>query len=209
MVKGRPPIGSYNSKITAELEFKACNFRECLENWFQNNSRDFPWRHSKNPFHLLVAEILLRKTQAKRVEFIFNKFCASYKNPFDVTKEAPELLYILLDKLGLRKRGDWIIEICNRLVKQYNGELPLDYNELLKLKGVGPYSASMVLLALNHNAPPPIDNNIARLISRVFCLKLVGDNRREKEIGEVLKVVFMKGEPRLIVYAMLDLTCPQ
>jgi A/G-specific adenine glycosylase len=188
------------------LESKASIFRDRLENWYHKNHRDFSWRHSRNPFHLLVAEFLLRKTQAERVEPFFVKFCAKYKKPQDVLIENPESLFEQLGNLGLRKRVIWLIEVSQQLVEDYEGEIPLNFKEILRLKGVGPYTASMVLIALDKTALPPIDNNIARLISRVFGIERVGDTRREKEIEMVLHIIFRSGEPRVITFSMLDFT---
>lgn len=180
-------------------------FRGKLEKWFSSNGRAFPWRESQNLFHLLVAELLLRKTQADRVLPVFNEFQAKYQKPSDVLDARPESLMELLGKLGLKRRVQWLTDLCNQLVEQHGGEIPGDYKELCRMKGIGPYTASILLCLGRGETRPPIDNNIARLVSRVFDVERVGDTRREKHIGRVLEEVFHQGNPRQITLAMLDL----
>lgn len=180
-------------------------FSSRLEEWSLNNNRAFPWRESQNLFHLLVAEILLRKTQAARVLPVFNEFQARYQGPSDVLDEQPEFLMELLGSLGLKHRVQWLIELCSQLVEEYGGTVPSDYANLLEIKGIGPYTASMLLCLGNIEALPPVDNNIARLVSRVFDVQRVGDTRREKHVILVLQVAFHHGNPRRTTLAMLDL----
>lgn len=190
---------------TKTQEEKARIFSARLEKWFRSNGRDFPWRESQNLFHLLVAELLLRKTQADRVLPVYNEFTARYRKPSDVLNARPEYLRELLCGLGLRQRVQWLVGLCKQLVEQHNGDVPSDYGELCRMKGIGPYTANMVLCLGRGETRPAIDNNIARLVSRVFDVKRAGDTRREKHIGQVLENVFHQGNPRLITLAMLDL----
>ncbi len=192
------------AEVDVGCETKAREFRAVLEDWFPKNARTFPWRKCQNFFHLLVAELLLRKTQAERVAPIFRDFCERYKDPRDVLAASPETLLELLGELGLKQRVHWLIELSKQLVEQYGGKIPKDYERLCRLKGIGPYTANMVLCLGRAKAHPPVDNNIARLVSRVFNVKRVGDTRREKHVQAILQEVFREGDPRQVTLAMLD-----
>lgn len=112
-------------------------FRKQLLSWFETNGRPFAWRQSRNPFHILVAEFLLRKTQAERVALVFDDFCRKYQKPQDVLKTKPVELDESLGGLGLRKRLKWLRETCELLVKNYQGEVPNNYRDLFELRGGG------------------------------------------------------------------------
>ena len=186
------------------VSHKSIVFKETLLSWFKTNGRSFSWRQSTNPFHVLVAELLLRKTQANRVAVVFANFCKKYQRPEDVLNAVPVELEEYLEVLGLRQRIGWLREICEQLVNVYQGKVPHEYEALCELKGVGPYTANMVLCLGYGQDCIPIDNNVARLISRVFGVKRFGDTRREREVEAVLAGIKSLASAKDIALAMLD-----
>jgi len=181
-------------------------FKEQLLSWFKMNGRPFNWRQSQNPFHILVAELLLRKTQADRVAEVFDEFCRKYQKPQDVLKTEPLELDRSLSSLGLRRRIGWLRETCKQLVNDYQGTVPDTYEKLCALKGVGPYTANMVLCLGYGRDCIPVDNNVARVISRVFRVKRFRDTRKEREVEAVLDNIKSLDTSRDITLAMLDLS---
>lgn len=181
-------------------------FKEQLLSWFKMNGRPFTWRQSQNPFHILVAELLLRKTQADRVVKVFDEFCKKYQKPQDVLKTESLELDRSLGHLGLRQRIGWLRETCKQLVNDYQGAVPDTYEKLCALKGVGPYTANMVLCLGYGQDCIPVDNNVARVVSRVFRVKRFGDTRREREVEAILDGIKSLDTSRDIALAMLDLS---
>jgi len=180
------------------------SFREKLLSWYKKNGRSFSWRHTKNPFHILVAEFLLRKTQADRVAIVYDNFCSKYQKPQDMLEANPIEIEENLKGLGLQQRIRWLLETCEQLVKYYQGRVPSTYESLCELKGVGSYTANMILCLGYGQDCIPIDNNVARLVSRVFGVKRQGDTRKEREVESALTEIKTNGKSKDISLAMLD-----
>jgi A/G-specific DNA glycosylase len=194
------------AKNESKLKIKETEqFKNILLLWFEGNARSFPWRISDNKFHLLVAEVLLRKTQANTVLSTYNWFCDHYRKPEDVLNADSVCLEGELGKLGLKQRIQWLRNICDTLVHEFDGEIPDSYDKLLHLKGIGQYTAKMVLCIGYGKDCIPIDNNIARLISRVFNVKRMGDTRREYQIETIINKMEEFKDSRNLTLAMLDL----
>lgn len=179
-------------------------FADALSQWFDRHGRAFPWRQSDNPFLVLVAELLLRKTQAQRVQAVYSDFCMRFSAPEQVLATDRKVLSSMLDVLGLAKRTDWLLDLCAQLVANHEGTVPSSYRALLKLKGVGPYTANMVLCVCFGKRTIPVDNNVARLVSRVFGVPRSGDTRREKAVETILSQLPEHTEPKVLAFGMLD-----
>lgn len=178
---------------------------DILEGWYERHGRLFPWRTTKNAFQVLVAELLLRKTQAERVRPVYEQICQQVRGAADVLGLGREMLEKLLEPLGLKTRIEWLIGLSAEIVAKHQGQVPLTYEQLVALKGVGPYTANMILCVACDQDTAPVDNNIARLVCRVFGIPRVGDTRREKEVERIVKDVIRMRRAKTIIFAMLDL----
>jgi A/G-specific adenine glycosylase len=185
-------------------ERKLYTFASTLAEWSAANGRSFPWRTATNPFHLLMAELLLRKTQAERVEPIYTELTARFSTPDEVLRVNKGELLAMLSPLGLTRRVAYLLDLCGQLVGRHEGIVPREYTDLRQLKGVGPYTANMVLCVSYEQPTLPVDNNIARLVSRVFGLARRGDTRREVDVERTLANVSFYGGLKRLTFAMLD-----
>ena len=113
--------------------------------WFRGNGRAFPWRDTTNPFHVLVAEVLLRQTQAWRVAGPYLQLIDMYPDPQSLADADVESLRKWFRPLGLVKRADRLIECARILVRKYGGQVPQGLQELEALPGIGRYSARAIL----------------------------------------------------------------
>jgi len=137
--------------------------------WWRKNKRDFPWRHTKEPYAVLIAEMLLRKTTAVQVKEMYSSFIEKYPNPEALSKADKSHLEKLLLPLGMEhKRAELFIKIGKILVDRFNGLVPTDKEDLLELPGVGPYAANAVLSFSYNQNEPMVDTNFIRVIERVF-----------------------------------------
>lgn len=147
-------------------------FRNYILKWFKKNKRDYPWRETDDPFRLLIAEIMLRRTNADQVKNVyielFNKYPDSYSISKADTKDIEEILY----PLGLRWRVPSIISVAQQIQEKFNGKVPHIRNELIKLPGVGDYVAGAVLSMAFNEKEWIVDSNIVRLFKRYFGFKL-------------------------------------
>ena len=155
--------------IKASLKRK---FGEKLAAWWKINKRWYPWRETKDPFRLLIAELLLRKTSAAQVEKIYEPFLKKYPNAKNLSKASYEELATFLNPLGIEyKRADLLIRLSSEIVSKYNNIVPREREVLLTLPAVGPYAANAVLSLIHGEDVPMVDTNFIRIIERVFGYK--------------------------------------
>jgi A/G-specific adenine glycosylase len=136
--------------------------------WFRSYGRTFPWRSTSNSFHILIAEVLLRQTQANRVVEPYLELIERYPNPQTLAEADTMELRKWFRPLGLVKRADFLVQCAQILIKDYEGQVPGNLKVLESLPGLGKYSARAIL-CLGFNKPiPMIDEGGGRVLRRVF-----------------------------------------
>jgi A/G-specific adenine glycosylase len=178
---------------------------ERLRDWDFQYRRIFPWRMAKNPFHLMMAELMLRRTQARQVVAIYNVFVTKYADAQALANAPEGEVKQVLFSLGLAWRVPAFQQIAQRLVEEYNGQVPASYEALIALPGVGDYVASAVCCFAFGQAIPIIDTNTVRIAGRLFGLPTHAESRRRKPIRTVLERLLDREHPRQYNFAMLDL----
>lgn len=142
-----------------------------LLDWWEKNKRHFPWRRRKQPYAVLVAEMLLRKTTAKQVEKMYRSFLKKYPTPKALSEADENDLNKILTPLGMEhRRASLFIKFGRAVTEDYNGKIPSSDKELLKLPGVGLYATNAVLSFSHNKNVPMVDTNFIRVIERVFDL---------------------------------------
>ena len=149
---------------------------EALEEFYEKRGRKFPWRSERDPFKLLVAEVLLQKTPAERCVEVYEEILKKYPSCEALASASDEELKSLFSRLGLFKRGKWLKEACSFALREFGGVIPSDEAELKKLKGVGSYTARAVSLVLRGRGKLPVDANIRRVLSRLGVPKDIWDH---------------------------------
>src|SRR5438876_10727281 len=117
-------------------------FHTYLHAWGAAHQRMFPWRDTNNPYHILIAEMMLRRTQARQVIPVYNRFVAQFPDAEMLAKAPPGEVAEILVPLGLSWRVPAFQQMAQVLVTEHNGQVPTNYGTLLTLPGVGDYVAS-------------------------------------------------------------------
>ena len=136
--------------------------------WFRSNGREFPWRDTRNPFHILIAEVLLRQTQAARVVGPYAHLVTTFPDPASLAEADIEALRQWFRPLGLVQRADRLVECARHLVRDYEGQVPQDLHYLQSLPGIGRYSARAILCMAFEDSIPMIDEGSGRVLRRVL-----------------------------------------
>jgi len=157
-----------------------------LLNWYRKNGRRFFWRIHRDPYTILIAEILLKKTGAETVNRFIPYFLECYKSVAEINEALEAELAHVLAPLGLScQRAKQMKELASSLVQSYDCHIPCDKNELLKLPGIGTYTAGALLSFSFGRTEPIVDTNVARVITRVYELKPSRyEARRSPEVWE-------------------------
>jgi len=145
-------------------------FHSKLLAWFRENSRDFPWRRTRDPWRILLAEVLLQKTLAAKVVGVYEQIAEEYPAPDDLAHADVRHLKRLIRPLGLEFRAHQLKGIAKWLVAEEGGHVPDTATHLLRIKGVGPYTASAVLAFAFQKRIGIVDANVARIFKRLFGL---------------------------------------
>ena len=140
--------------------------------WYEENGRHgLPWReHDRSAFEILVAEILLQRTNAAAVSGAYVPFVARYPSPETVVAARADAIERGVSRLGLAKRAEFIQRSAQQILARHSGGVPRRYAELLELHGVGEYTARSVLIHAFGEDISAVDTNVRRLISRFFDL---------------------------------------
>ncbi len=146
-------------------------FRTRLQSWAEHNLRDYPWRKTKDPYSILVAEFLLQRTDADTVKPIYETFLTRYPT-FNQLAIAPvDDIADLLQPLGLFFRAKRLSETARIIQEQYGGDIPQQETELLKLPGIGKYTARAIVSQAFDKPAAVLDTNVARILERFFGIE--------------------------------------
>lgn len=188
------------------LKQKKQVFVDGVLNWGKNNYRSFPWRQVKDPFLTLLAEMLLSKTPAWRVEPVYDRIAKTYSSAELLANTSQSVLAAEIEPLGLHnKRAEQLIEIAKSLLEIYNGKVPHDAHQLVELPGVGPYIAHAVACFAYEKPVAVVDSNVARVLTRFFGLNCVGRPALSKSVWEFAATLVAETvSARQYNYALLD-----
>ena len=154
---------------------KAALVRKRVIDWFGQNGRSFPWRTTKDPFQILVAEMLLRRTTASAVSRVFSEFITRFNTPLCLSRARESTIAKALASLGLQTvRARQFKKAFTLISKEYDCKIPRSYDVLKSLPGVGRYIAAAVMNFAYDEAVPLVDGNVIHLLSRVFGTSFVG-----------------------------------
>lgn len=181
------------------------SFRNALISWGQRSFRAFPWRLTQDPYALLLAEVMLHRTQVVQVVPVFEAFFARYPDISTAIQATPVDLQSVLAPLGLRWRIDLIFEMIQQLAERFGAQIPQKKNDLLSLPGVSEYIAGAVRCFAWNLPEPLIDTNTVRITGRVFGLVTKDSSRRNATFRHLITTLVDPDRPRDYNYALLDL----
>lgn len=135
--------------------------------WYWENARDLPWRRTRDPYRIWVSEIMLQQTRVAAVLGYYDRFLAAFPTVRDLA-EAPEaLLMKCWEGLGYYSRARNLQKAAKMIMEMYNGVFPETYEELLKLPGIGEYTAGAIASSAFGIPVPAVDGNVLRVIARI------------------------------------------
>lgn len=180
------------------------NFRKVLIKWFNKNKRNYPWRKTKNPFRILIAEMMLQRTKADQVHAVYLDFFSIFKSPIDVASMNMKKLNRILYPLGLRWRIKKFKAVSKSIINNFKGNIPMSRNEISRLPGVGDYVAGIVLSVAFNKKEWIVDSNVVRIYKRYFGIPTSKEGRRDKHVIDIAKIYSNCRNPKNANLALLD-----
>jgi A/G-specific adenine glycosylase len=162
----KPAVGGSPCAIPAPAARQ--RFRRRLLEWYRRNGRDLPWRQTKDPYHILVSEVMLQQTQVDRVLPKYHEWLEKYPSLRALADAPEEDVAEAWRPLGYNIRPRRLHAIARESVERYGGELPSDEATLRSFKGIGEYTAGAVMSFAFGRRAAILDTNVARVLFRVF-----------------------------------------
>lgn len=136
-----------------------------LSEWFSTHARDLPWRKTRDPWAILVCEIMSQQTPVNRVEPVWREWMKRWPTPADLAHASPAEVLISWSTMGYPRRALRLQESA-RVISERTDGFPRTYEELLELPGVGPYTAAAVMAFAFNKRSVVLDTNIRRVLAR-------------------------------------------
>jgi len=162
-----------------------------LLDWFYVHARGLPWRENPTPYRVWVSEIMLQQTRVEAVKPYFNRFILALPDVKSLADCPEDKLLKLWEGLGYYNRVRNMQAAAKQIMEDYNGKLPEDFEELLKLKGIGRYTAGAVSSIACGKLAAAVDGNVLRVISRAAAddRDIMKQSVRSNMERELLKVM--------------------
>ncbi len=186
------------------------DFKNKLTNWYSNNKRDLPWRNTKNPYHIWLSEIILQQTQVKQGLPYYDAFIKQYPTVFDLANASEEEVLKLWQGLGYYSRARNLHTTAKHIAFELNGNFPDNYKGLIKLKGVGDYTASAIASIAFNQVNAVVDGNVYRVLSRYFGIKTpINSTDGIKEFKKLASNLIDKKQPATFNQAIMEFGATQ
>lgn len=176
-----------------------------LLSWFRLNRRSFPWRRTRSAYHILVAEFLLRRTQANQVVRVYEEIIRIYPDISSLARANPNRLRRIIAPLGLRSRADHLLAAARELKSRHSCSIPPNYSALTSLPGIGRYAAHAILSLAYHQNLPMVDEGVARILRRVFGISESKPATCDPEVWELASTLIPRHLEQSYNLALLDL----
>ena len=181
------------------------HFQESLLTWYAKNKRDLPWRHTKDPYRIWLSEVILQQTRVNQGMGYYLKFIETFPTVVDLSKASEKQVLALWQGLGYYSRARNLHQAAKEVVNEYNGVFPSDYRTLLKLKGVGPYTAAAIASFSFNEAKAVLDGNVFRVLSRLYDInKPINSTNGQKEFQDISNNILNKLDPATHNQAMME-----
>lgn len=145
--------------------------RHHLIDWYLREKRDLPWRHSRDPYHIWVSEIMLQQTRVDTVIPYYERFTKTFPTMHDLANAEEDHLLKMWEGLGYYSRARNLQAGVREVIEEYQSEVPKTREEILSLRGVGPYTAGAIL-SIAYGVPEhAVDGNVMRVLSRIYGIE--------------------------------------
>ena len=180
-------------------------FSNKLIAWYLQNKRELPWRNTTNPYHIWLSEIMLQQTRVLQGLPYYLKFIEAYPKVEDLASAPEDEVLKLWQGLGYYSRARNLHATAKRVANEMEGIFPNNYKDLLKLKGVGDYTASAIA-SISFNQPEAVvDGNVYRVLSRFFGISTpINSTAGQKEFKQLAQELIDKEQPGTFNQAIME-----
>ncbi len=180
-------------------------FYKKLITWYLQNKRSMPWRETTDPYRIWLSEIMLQQTRVAQGLPYYLSFTETFPTVFDLANAKEDEVLKLWQGLGYYSRARNLHATAKYVANELNGVFPNNYKDLLKLKGVGDYTASAIASICYNEAVPVVDGNVYRVLSRYFGIDTpINSTKGIKEFKELATELIDHGDPANYNQAIME-----
>lgn len=180
-------------------------FSKTLITWYLDNKRDLPWRKTTDPYHIWLSEIMLQQTRVAQGLPYFLAFTEAFPTIFDLAKADEEKVLKLWQGLGYYSRARNLHATAKYISEELDGIFPNNYKDLLKLKGIGEYTAAAIASFSFQECVPVVDGNVYRVLSRYFDIETdIASSGAKKEFTQLASELIDNKNPALFNQAVME-----
>lgn len=182
---------------------RLARFQRALLAWYARHGRDLPWRRTRDPYAILVSEMMLQQTQVRRVLDYYPRFLARYPTVADLAAASEPAVRESWDGLGYYRRASNLRHAAQLVAERHGGRFPSELAALRRLPGIGRYTAGAVATFAFGQDAPILDTNAARVLARVF-----GSGRRRgrtRRLWALAEATIPRGRGYEFNQAIMDL----
>ena len=182
------------------------NITSLLQEWYKINKRDLPWRDTKDPYKIWLSEIILQQTQVVQGLSYYHKFIKSYPNVNALAGSHIDHILKNWQGLGYYSRARNLHYAAQQIVNDYGGVFPTTYDQIIKLKGVGAYTAAAVSSFSFGETKAVVDGNVYRVLSRLFAISTpINSTKGIKAFSKLAESILDQNNPAEHNQAMMEL----
>ena len=179
--------------------------RELLQ-WYRKNKRDLPWRRTKDPYAIWISEIMLQQTQVDTVIPYYEKFLKKFPTVEKLARSQEETVLSSWSGLGYYSRARNLHKAAKIILEEHNGQIPRKRDAILKLPGIGRYTAGAILSIAYNKKEPILDGNVIRVLTRLHAIqKDPEESEVKKELWERAGVFADTESPGEMNQALMEL----
>lgn len=172
------------------------DFARLIIEWYHHHKRDLPWRHTSDPYIIWLSEIIMQQTRVEQGTPYFNRFAEKYPTVAEFASADEGEILKLWQGLGYYSRGRNMHFTAQMVMEEYGGYFPRDYDSLLKLKGIGEYTAAAISSFSSDEPRAVVDGNVFRLLARFFGMDIAINSGKGKKIfSDLANELIDKSQP--------------
>ena len=197
-------LKDYNIEMWEPQKIK--DFRRDLLAWYDENKRDLPWRQNQDAYRVWISEIMLQQTRVDTVIPYYERFLNWFPTIKNLANAPEEKLLKAWEGLGYYSRVRNMQTAAQQIMKKHEGVFPSSYEEISKLKGIGPYTAGAIASIAFGLAEPAVDGNVMRVLARLFEVDYdIGIPSNRKIFQAMMEILIDQDRPGDFNQALMDL----
>lgn len=188
-----------------DITFEEMDFPNELVHWYVHNKRDLPWRNTTDAYVIWLSEIILQQTRVEQGLPYFYRFIEKYPDVRSFAAAHEDDILKLWQGLGYYSRGRNMLKTARLVNELYNGKFPETYGQLIKLKGIGEYTAAAIASFSANEAKAVVDGNVYRVLSRYFGIDdPINSTQGKKKFQQLADELLNREHPGLHNQAMME-----